>query len=767
MRITGAVLLVTLLGPLGARAFTPQYRPHLETAHTSGRITIDGRLDDPGWAAAGHADGFAERSPGDAIAPLVDTEAWLTYDDENLYVAFVCHDDSAAVRATMCQRDLYGSADDDVGFMLDTFGDGTWAYFFFVNPYGVQNDAMWTSVQGEDDGFDMVWTSAGRITADGYTVEMAIPLAGLRFPDANEQPWRINFWRNHPRDVRHQYAWAANDRSEQCFPCQFGTVSGITGLHPGRGFEVLPAFIGYQTGTIRDAQDADSGLTDARSRGELSLGVKYAPSSDLTAEGTVNPDFSQIEADADQIDVNTTIVLRYPEKRPFFQEGNDLFRTMFNSFYTRMVNDPQVAAKGTARWDGTSVAYLMARDEHSPYIIPLEERSRTAAMGYSTVNVLRGLHSLGPNSQIGAMITDRRYDGGGHGTIASVDASLRLGSTLSWATQLVHSATREPRGIVVSPGETFADGKHTVDLDGESYSGPALITDLRLRSPRWNITIDFNEVDPEYRTQTGYDPWNDQRNGFIYLEHVARRDHGLVERVVPGVVVDGRWNYAGQRKWAHANVFADTYLRAAQTHVGVHYQFGEEVWGGVAFRDQLDAGIDIDSRPMRTLGLSASYAVGRGPALLTLDHGDLVSASASLAFKPIDRLILEPSLDYVRSEQAGTGTLLFRQTIVRTRLRLQIDPRLSVRLVAQFNDSRSPYYQDAAVAGDFPEYHIVFGRKWEIDPLITYRLNSFSVFYLGATRDYHDFNAADPGASSLYRLTDRQYFVKLQYLWQS
>ena len=192
-----------------------------------------------------------------------------------------------------------------------------------------------------------------------------------------------------------------------------------------------------------------------------------------------------------------------------------------------------------------------------------------------------------------------RYDDGGWGTILSADANIRLGSAYSWATQYVYSLTEEPVGVNVDgsepgdPEETFAGGRHTVDLDGESYSGAALITELRRNSRAWNFTLDYNTVSPTYRTQTGYDPWNDQHNDTIH-----------------------------------------------------------------------------------------------------------------------------------------------------------------------------PQYRDYAQDGMFPLYHLYFGSKWEIDPLLTYRLDSFSMFYLGSTHDYRDFNASDPDQSSRYELTDRVYFMKVQYLFQ-
>jgi len=766
-----ALVLVTVAAPAAgdppppAPGFAPVFRPLLTVARAAGEIRIDGRVDDAGWRGAARADRFVERSPGENVPPLVGTEAYLTYDDDELYVAFVCADDPALLRATMCQRDQY-DGDDAVLLQIDTFGDATWAYEFYVNPYGIQRDQMWTSVHGSDTGFDMIWNAAAGITETGYVVEMAIPLAGLRFPEADAQRWRVNFGRMHPRESLHVYSWAAYDRNEQCAPCQWGTAQGISGVRPGHGVELLPSFIGYRTGQIADAADAASDFADNDPEGQVSFGAKYALSSDVTVEGTVNPDFSQIEADAAQIDVNTTIVQRYPERRPFFQEGNDLFRTLFNSFYTRMVNDPELAAKATARWERDSVGFMLARDEHSPYIVPTEERSYSVAPGRSTVTVLRGLHSLGNNSQLGFMGTDRRYDAGGSGTILSGDWNLRMSSVYSWVGQVVYSHTAEPDGIPVRAGRTFDGGRHTVDLDGETYSGTAFITELRRRSRHWNFTLDYNQLDPTYRTQTGYDPWNDQRNAFIFTSYTFRRASGLLESVAPAFFADTRWNMDGRRKWQHANAQVNTQLRRAQTRVGFGYSLGSETWGDVDFDDLYTVYANCDTRPHDAIALGVAWSHGRGPAFSTLGLGNETALSLAMELKPFDRLIIEPTLDYVRSEDAGTGAFLFRQTIARARLRFQANPRLSLRLVLQHTDTEDPESMRAAQSGDFPLYHMYYGRKWEIDPLLTYRLNSFSVFYLGSTFDYRDFNAAFPDLPSDRRLTERQYFTKVQYLFQ-
>ena len=760
-----SLLLLWATTAVAQDTFTPVFEPELQTKRATAEITIDGDLSDPGWIGVPMASNFVERQPGDNIPPLVETMAYVTYDDEYLYVAFDCRDDPALLRATMCQRDQYFN-DDSVALMIDTFGEAQWAYQLYVNPYGIQKDIMWTNVHGGDRGFDMIWHSAAKITETGYTVEYAIPFASMRFPAGETQTWKVDFWRTHPRESYHQYSWAAHDRNDQCFPCQWGTVSGIEGVAPGRGLEFLPSFISYQTGEISDTTDPDAEFEDNDAKGELTLGAKYSVSSDVTLEASINPDFSQIEADADQIDVNSTIVQRYPERRPFFQEGSDLFRTMFNSFYTRMVNDPGIAAKGTARWEKTSLAYMYARDDNSPYIIPTEERSYSAAPGRSQVHVLRGLQSLGNSSQIGGMLTERQYSVGGRGTIASLDTNLRLTSTLSLLGQYVYSYTEEPENFEISPGETFANGEHTVDLDGETYSGQAFITELRRSSDHWNFILDYNQVDQKYRTQTGYDPWNDQRNSFIFTNYNFNRDEGLIERITPSVFANARWNMANERKWLHANASLRTQLRWAQTGISLGGRWGEEVWSGVVFEDLWSVNLNLNSRPSGWLGYFLAVNHGTNPALFTLDEGLEWSFSAALDIKPVDSLIIEPTFNYITSDNSVTGELLFEQAIARARIRWQLNRRLSLRLVVQHNSSRSPLYEELAKAGSFSNYHMYFGSKWEVDPLVTYRINSFSVFFLGSTHDFHDFNAAFAERGSLHTLTGRQYFMKLQYLFQ-
>jgi hypothetical protein len=506
--------------------------------------------------------------------------------------------------------------------------------------------------------------------------------------------------------------------------------------------------IANQSGSLSDPGDPASPFDNSGVNGEMSLGAKYSVSSNITAEAAYNPDFSQVEADAAQIDVNTTIALLYPERRPFFQEGSDIFRTIFNSFYTRTVNDPQFAGKLTARLDGTTVGFLTALDENTPYIIPLEEESILINTGRSFINVLRASRSLGENSQLGLILTDRRFEHGGSGTIAAIDGDIRLTQNYSIVGQFIASHTREADDSSFNSDLEdirFDNDKHTAALDGESYSGSAFITQLRRHARHWNFTVDYNQVGPCYQTQTGYDPWNDYRNFSIYSSYTIYVERGLFQRITPQIYTDGRWNFDNERKWAHLSFGLGSQLSFAQTYLYAEYGQGSERWEGVDFDDLWEAEMYLESRISDEVGYEMSFSRGRGVALRNLVRGDETSFYAALELKPVDRLIVEPNLSFARSTDVDTGEELYEGYITRTRIRCQFNRELSLRLVVQYND---------------------FSERWEVDPLLTYRISPFSLFYLGSTYDYDSFSF-DPSSRSEWKLSSRQFFMKLQYLFRT
>lgn len=754
-----------------SRTFEPVFKPELSIARTSTQIKIDGDLTAPEWTGAAEIQSFVERYPGDNVAPRVETRTYVTYDKDALYVAFVCLDDPANIRATMCQRDQF-AGDDAVTVLIDTYGDASWAYEFYVNPYGVQKDRLWSSVGGEDEGFDLTWRSAAKITDSGYQVELAVPFSAMRFPNSDVQTWKMDFWRSHPRESPHTYSWAAYDRNEQCWPCQWGTVSGIRNVRPGKGVELLPSYVAFQSGQLSDPSDPRSKFENGDVMGELSLGGKYALSSDATLEATFNPDFSQIEADAAQVDVNSTIELLFPERRPFFQEGADVFRTLFNSFYTRTVYDPEYAVKLVGRKENFTLGFMSAQDETTPYMVPLEERSVVLDAGRSWVNALRVTKPIGEASHVGAIVTDRRYEGGGYGTILAADGNIRLSRIYSVDGQFITSLSKEParEGESADLGSTMFDqGTRTARFDGDVFSGNALITRLKRFARHWTFIVDYDQVDPSYRTQTGYDPWVDYRNASVYTHYTFYPEGTIFTRIQPQLYTDGRWLYDGTRRWEHQNFTVYGSLRKAQTWVELSVQRGSEDWTSrvapslLSYDGLWSMRVSTGSRFSNQVGYSLNLRHGRGVARYADAIGKEYSASFSLDLKPVDRLVIEPDINYVRSTDRDNGRELFRQFIARTRFRLQMNPELSLRLVVQYNDSKGQFLYNGSSGPTYGEFG---GKALDIDPLLTYRLSPFSVLHMGSTQDVSYFEGTS-AFEPQWKLRSRRFFVKLQYLLQA
>ncbi|MCG3153463.1 MAG: hypothetical protein DKINENOH_00051 [bacterium] len=748
---TAATLSLLLIGlaafarsqPDDTRPFQPNVLPALEIRRVAAPIQIDGELDDPGWQEAVAATNFAEIRPGDQSRPLVNTEALVAYSDTHLYLAFKAADSNpGAIRASLRDRDQMWQ-DDFVGIILDTYGDGAWAYEIFANPLGVQGDARWTA-ENEDDGFNLIFASQGKITAAGYQVEMAIPFSSLRFPDKPKQNWRITFFRTHPRDSRRQYSWASVSRDNPCFPCQFGTLTGINNVKPAGKLELLPAVIAFQSGRWRDWEDPGAGLANSKVDGEASLGVQFAFTPSLTAEATYNPDFSQIESDASQIDVNTTFALFYPERRPFFQEGSDLFNTWFNVFYTRSINNPVLATKLVGRLNRTSIGYVLARDENSPVILPFEERSAFLSAGRSTSNVLRLKRTFLEDSYLGALITDRRLEGGGAGSIISIDGLWRFRRNYRLELQALLSHTQEPDNAVLTAEiserqSTFDRGQHTTAFDGESFWGNAVYASFEREARHWSFDFDYVGSSATFRADNGFITGNDQHQFVLWNGYDLYPNTRVVDRLTPSLVFGRFFNYAGERKDDWIRPRLNLQLKA-QTSVFLGSVFSTERFRGKEFPGIRRLEIEVNSNFSKPLNLGFWLAHGRFIARNLADPvlGSGTDLQAWATIRPLSRLVIEPSFLHARLRHPNHGPEIFNGYIARTRLNYQFTRELFLRLVAQYND---------------------FDQVLNIEPLLSYKLNPFTIFYLGTTHAFEEL-----GAHRDFTQTQRQFFMKFQYL---
>lgn len=728
--------------------FKPNVAPRLDVPEISGKISIDGTLDEAAWATAAMATNFTEFQPNENGKPPIGIKTYMAYDSENLYVAYVIQDDPLTIRAHLNDRDQIWQ-DDYAGMLLDTQGDGQVTYFISSNPYGIQGDTRSAIGQQEDMGFDLIYDSAGKITETGYQIEMAIPFRSLRFPKADIQEWKATFWITRPRGDRSQYSWAAIDRADPCMACQFGTLAGISGIKTGRNIEILPAITGSQTGN-RDFGNPVNGFDNRRMTAEPSLNLKYGISSNLTADVTINPDFSQIESDVAQIDVNSAFALSFPERRAFFQEGADIFSSRINAVYTRSINDPLAAAKLTGRAGSWSFGYISARDNTSPIMVPLEESSRLVSGGKSVSNILRARRSFENNSFVAAMVTDRRLDDGGSGSLLGIDGSIRFKTKYSASWQLLYSQTNEMNNAKLSAesglnGRSFDRGNYTGALDGESFSGHALDTKIERTGRNYGADINYVQLSPTFRADNGFIPNNDARRVNIQNRYTFYvQNSAWVSRMTVFAGVNRFWNFDNVRK--DESIFTGFFAQMGrQTFVNGMFFASNELYAGKQFTQLNRANIRVNSNFSQRMqvGMRGEFgnAIYRNPA--APEVGYMFSGSADVTVRATDRMTIGSSINYAELTDKQTKEKFYSGYILRSRVNYQFSRKLLSRVIVQYND---------------------FTERLEIDPLVTYRVSPFTVVHLGSSHRFEDFPAARDGQPMLLQQTNRQFFFKLQYL---
>ena len=370
---------------------------------------IDGQIDQGEWSQATRIRVNIETNPNDNVPAEVEAQALLMEDGEVLYVAFIALDpEPDQIRAFYRDRDSMWN-DDWVAIVLDTFNDERRAFEFFANPYGVQADAIQDDVNGdEDESWNAIWNSAGQINEDGYVVEMAIPMKQLRFtPSETNQTWGIDLVRFYPRDRGTRIANNPQDRNISCYICQISKADGFANLTRSRNLEVIPTLTST---AVENRNPAMAGWDSESIDPEGSLDVRWGISQDLYLNATLNPDFSQVEADSAQLDINNTFSLFFPERRTFFLDGADYFDTFERLVHTRNISDPDYGLKLTGKSGDHTYALLTANDVNTSFLIPRSLGSSVASLGEveSKVAIGRYRFDIFENSTIGALITDRR-----------------------------------------------------------------------------------------------------------------------------------------------------------------------------------------------------------------------------------------------------------------------------------------------------------------------------------------------------------------------
>jgi hypothetical protein len=387
---------------------------------------IDAKLDDEVWKTAALFKDFYQFNPGDNIAPSKPTEVRIGYDAKHLYIAFHCYDEPSKVRATVARRDnIFG--EDNVRVFLDTFNDQRKAYVLGFNPLGVQQDGIHTENQGIDFSVDIVMESKGAITEDGWIVEVAIPFKSLRYEAGKDKLWGLHVWRNIDRFNDELDSWMPISRDKSGTLNQAGRITGLEGISTERSLELIPSLTISETGKhvrrISRADVASRGFADpgkfVNQPVELDPGLtaKWGITPTMTLDLALNPDFAQVEADATVNTANQRFPIFFEEKRPFFLEGIDIFRTQIAAVHTRTIIDPDVAAKLTGKRGRNSFGILVASD-NAPGNFDDDKRfdpeALPSAIGRlddknATIGILRLKRDVGKENTIGLLATSYNF----------------------------------------------------------------------------------------------------------------------------------------------------------------------------------------------------------------------------------------------------------------------------------------------------------------------------------------------------------------------
>jgi hypothetical protein len=737
MQYVRVTVFLALCAATSVRAQTPSITiPRLARAPAIDyAVGQDGHATDSSLAAERTAAGlgvavtdFRQREPGDGTPVSQTTIAYLSYDDANLYVVFICKDDPAKVRAHVARREDITS-DDQVVVYLDTFRDRERAYFFMVNPLGVQLDGITTEGQDDDLSWDAVWQSDGRLTPEGYVVQMTIPFRSLRFSRAEAQTWGIALGRIIRRNGEEAYWPELTKRVKGLVP-HFAPLEGLAGISPGRNVQLNPY------GTLARARFLDDNVPAIVTDGDHRAGMdaKLVLRDALTLDATVNPDFSQVESDDPQVTVNQRFEVFFPEKRPFFIENAGYFQTPVDLFFSRRVVDPGGGVRLTGKAGRWAIGAIAINDR-APGRVPAPDPLAGSRAGVAAFRIQR---ELGEESTIGALVTNRELEGS-FNRMVSLDSRLRLGRTWAAVGQVMHS-------------------------EESSTSGNAFFVGLERDGRAFDYTGEYVQFSPDFAAPLGFVERVGIREAKQEMKYRWRPKGSAILNYGPLVKVVYTWDPSGLlldreiKGEFQVELVGQTELRIER------HQFFERFDGFPFLPSNTQAAVRTEIIPW--LGIDATYtwgaAVNHDPASGQAPFmGDAAETELVVALRPTPRLRVDETFLHSRLDLPA-GAHVFTEEQWRSRIDYQFSRFLSLRAIVDHK----------AESGDTTLADIETKKKWGVDLLLTYLVNPGTALYVGYTDRYENL-AITPGASpSLFRTrapdlsVGRQVFVKLSYLWR-
>jgi len=717
----------------------------IRISRASSHISVDGDISDEAWRSATRVDKWYEVNPGDNTEPKEHNVGWLTYDDHALYAAFEFEDPNpGAMRAPYADRDdIAGGSNDYAGVILDTRNTGHTGVFFVVTPRNVQYDSVSDDSSGEDASPDFFWESATKINERGWTLEIRIPFSSLRYKNADPQQWGMMLYRNYPRDRHYQFFSARLPRGGNCFICRENRLEGLERL-PSGGHLVAAPYVSASEGA-HPADGARSRFVSDPVKPHGGADVKFTPNADTVVDFTVKPDFSQIESDTAQISANERFALFFPEKRPFFLEGVDLFQTPIQAVYTRTITAPRWGGRVTGKSAGFRYTVLVADDGGGgSAILPGVNGSSFASRDFgSTVTIARAKRDVGL-SFVGVLATDREaHDGNGHNRVAGPDFQWRPTGKDSITGQFLMSESHTPNHPEVASEWT-----------GQSFHSQAGMLQWSRSLKHFDTLNQFKRVGDRFRADTGFIPqvgyreivsftgWTVRPKGFLsrqrtFFDFQQQNDRAgaLVSRQIePGAGMDTRWGGFMQYRFTNSRDRAGDRL------------FDRNRFNYIIFF--------TPSRRVSQIGLFGS--AGQEIDFANSRRGRGASNEFHATLNPTNHLALELTASRRLlniNDAAGASRRLFTAQVSRLKTQYNFSARLFARGIIQYVATRN----DPLL---FLNPVRAKSGRLEGSALLSYKLNWQSVMFLGYgdTRELSDRDRLEK--------QDRQFFVKISYAFQ-
>ncbi|MEO8620907.1 MAG: DUF5916 domain-containing protein, partial [bacterium] len=642
-------------------------------------ITVDGKLDEEVWSHAAVLNGFSLYQPADGRAAPDSTEVRVWYSSDAMYFGIRAFAERGTVAATLADRDRVGT-DDNVEIHLDTFHERNRAFVFIVNPLGIQADGTKSEGGGfipgsnvgpgqNDLSADFIWQSRGHVTEWGYEVEVRIPLGSLRFPSSSTQSWGLQIDRHVQRNG-YEETWTPALRASASFITQSGTLDGLTGMRHGQIVELNPEFTNTTLGSACCAPTLND--WSYSSRAQLGGNVRWAMGSNFVLNGTVKPDFSQVEADATQVAADERFALFYAEKRPFFVEALDQFNVPNQLVYTRTIVQPDGAAKLTGKIGRTDVAILSAFDQRG--VTPNGDRP--------LVDIIRLRRGIGDQSQAGLLYSDRT-GGGRSNRIVGADTKLVFGGIYFAQFQAVQSFTT---------------------LNGVSTSGPMWEALVDATNRAWGFHYSLLGIQRDFRADNGFVP----RTGFVKPSISNRftlygKPGALAERFNVFATVSGLWGYddffrARSLLEDAASTQMQLTLRGGWS-VGMTPRVASFAFDPADYKSYVNftpssrittvtSSFTIATPQFRTFAASAGTSIGNDVDFLETSRVRRVDYNASLDLRPSERLRVNATYVSTSFARRATGEQSAFARIPRLKAEYQLARPLFVRVVSQYTATR-------------------------------------------------------------------------------